>query len=135
VSLIIEPNQQLARASDWGLLFANGVLVLGFSNVLLNVGPTMISAPEVSLIFLLETIFGPVWVYLGGYEAPPSSALYGGAVLIATLVVHSVVAMRYDAAAPAASRRSQKPPRAASSKAAGTFAALRDADDGDDDAL
>ncbi len=66
----------------------NGVLVLGLSNILLNIGPTLISAPEVSLIFLLETILGPVWVYLGGYEAPPSSAVYGGGVLILTLIAH-----------------------------------------------
>jgi drug/metabolite transporter (DMT)-like permease len=100
VSIAVEPAQIVPSSMDWFLLFANGVLVLGLSNMLLNIGPTLISAPEVSLIFLLETLLGPVWVYLGGYEAPPSTSVYGGAVLIVTLIAHSVVAMQYDSSVP-----------------------------------
>ncbi len=37
----------------------------------------------------IHVIFaGPVWVYLGGYESPPVSAIYGGILLIGALAVH-----------------------------------------------
>lgn len=81
---------------DWLYLLINGILVLAISFSLLNFGPSMISAPEVSLYTLIETVLGPVWVYLGGYEAPPSTAVYGGSALIAALAIHSIVALRYE---------------------------------------
>lgn len=77
-------------------LLINGILVLGVSLSLLNIGPSMISAPEVSLYTLIETVLGPVWVYLGGYEAPPSAAVYGGTALILALAIHSFIALRYE---------------------------------------
>ena len=63
-----------------------GVLALGFT--LLTFAPTYIPAPEVSLYTLIETVLGPVWVFLGGYEAPTIYAVIGGALLLAALAVH-----------------------------------------------
>lgn len=96
VSLILNPDQAVTNDIDWLYIVINGgvVLVLAFS--LLNIGPTMISAPEVSLITLIETVLGPVWVYLGGYESPPITAVYGGCALVAALAIHSIVALRYE---------------------------------------
>ena len=34
---------------------------------------------------------GPVWVWLGGYEAPPKLTAYGGAILVLALIVHGYV--------------------------------------------
>ena len=68
------------------LLQGLGVLGVGFT--FLTIAPTLIPAPEVSLYTLGETVLGPVWVYLGGYEAPSPFAVAGGTILLVALIVH-----------------------------------------------
>ena len=75
-------------------LLLQGVVGLPIGFILLMKGPALISAAEVSLWMLVETILGPIWVWLGGYEAPPPYTIYGGVILISSLVVHSVVSLR-----------------------------------------
>ena len=55
---------------------------------LLTIGPAYISAPEVSLYTLIETVLGPVFVYVGGFEAPPVLTVYGGTLLLLALLGH-----------------------------------------------
>jgi hypothetical protein len=43
-----------------------------------------------------------MWTWLGGYEAPPVFAVYGGVALIFALAVHSYLALVEDAEASAA---------------------------------
>jgi drug/metabolite transporter (DMT)-like permease len=70
------------------IILINGMIVLGIGFVMLTIGPSLISAPEVSLFSLIETVLGPVWVWIGGYEAPPLTAVYGGLLLISALAGH-----------------------------------------------
>ncbi|RYY78403.1 hypothetical protein EON63_17770 [archaeon] len=39
----------------------------------------------------METALGPLWVYLGGFEAPSVYAVGGGAALLVSLAVHRYV--------------------------------------------
>jgi len=75
-------------------LCINGIIVLPLSFWMLTVGPSLISAPEVSLFTEIETILGPVWVYLGGYESPPKFTLIGGLLLLSSLSIHSLLTLR-----------------------------------------
>ena len=70
------------------MLILNGMVVLPIGYTMMTIGPAFISAPEVSLYCLIETIFGPIWVWLGGFEAPPISAAIGGGLLISALGIH-----------------------------------------------
>jgi hypothetical protein len=45
---------------------------------------------------LIETVVGPLWVYLAGYEAPPEFTLYGGICLIFALALNTILAMREE---------------------------------------
>ena len=76
-----------------GFLLINGIFVLTLSFALLSVGPTYINAAEVSLYFMIETVLGPVWVYLAGYEAPPVNTVYGGVILLTAMAVNRCVCM------------------------------------------
>lgn len=76
---------------DLSMLLLNGMLVLPIAFVLLTIAPSLISAPEVSLYMLIETVLAPIWVWLAGFEAPPVSAWIGGAILLAALVTHRQV--------------------------------------------
>jgi len=83
-------------AREAAFILTDGLLVLPISFTLLTIGPGMITAPEVSLYTLIETVLGPVWVWLAGFEAPPDFAVYGGAALIFTLAIHSYLGLRED---------------------------------------
>ncbi len=74
------------------------VLLMGFAVItpataLLTLGPRYLPAPEVGLIVLLETVLGPLWVWLVIGETPTKWALVGGAIVVATLVTHALVSM------------------------------------------
>ena len=43
---------------------------------------------------LLETLLGPLWVWLVISEAPPFETLLGGATILVALVLMSITAMR-----------------------------------------
>lgn len=75
-------------------LYLQGFLLIPISFGLLTIAPSYIPASEVSLCMLIETILGPVWVYLGGFEAPPQLTVYGGIVLVTALAGHSILQIR-----------------------------------------
>lgn len=67
-----------------------GVVILPISFGLLTIGPRYIPAPEVSLLLLLETTLGPLWVWLATGEEASDNALIGGGIVVATLLIHSL---------------------------------------------
>jgi drug/metabolite transporter (DMT)-like permease len=75
------------------MLFA-GLLLLPASIGLLTQGPRYLPAPEVGLVFLLETLLGPLWVWLGVGEAPHLEAMLAGTVILAVLIAHSLAQWR-----------------------------------------
>ena len=81
-------------ARDLGLLAILGFGVMGISMSLINAAPRYIPAAEVGLILLLETVLGPIWVWLGVGEVPHTAAYIGGGVVIVSLVTHTIVGMR-----------------------------------------
>ncbi len=82
-------------------LLIMGLMVVPIASALVSLGPRYISAPEVSLIFLLETALGPLWVWLVLSEVPPNLTFVGGAIVLATLLAHSWIGFRRTRAAAA----------------------------------
>lgn len=76
------------------LLLILGLVVLPVSFGLLTLGPRYLPAPEIGLILLLETVLGPLWVWLVIGEEPGQRALVGGAIVISALIGHSLLALR-----------------------------------------
>ena len=70
------------------------ILCVAIPFVLVTIAPRFIPAAEVNLFFLLETIIGPVWVWLIIKEQPSIETLQGGAVIIATIAVHSFLKLK-----------------------------------------
>ena len=77
-----------------GLMLLLGLFLLPAAFGLMTLGPRYIPAPEVALILLLETVLGPLWVWLVIDEEPSAHALVGGAVVISALIGHSILALR-----------------------------------------
>ena len=57
----------------------------------------VLKAPEISLLQLLEVIFGIVLVWVGANEVPSTSVLTGGALVIGALVVNEMIGWRQRA--------------------------------------
>jgi drug/metabolite transporter (DMT)-like permease len=85
LALILGADVTAVDANSGWLLVVNGVFIIGLSFCMLVIGPSFIPAPEVSLFFLIETVVGPLWVFLGGFEEPPRFTVYGGILLFLAL--------------------------------------------------
>lgn len=79
---------------DIALLLILGVVVLPIAYAFTILGPRYLPAPEVALIMLLETVLGPLWVWLVLEEAPSVRAFIGGAIVIGALAAHSALGLR-----------------------------------------
>ncbi len=70
------------------------VLCVAIPFVLVTIAPRFITAAEVNLFFLLETILGPIWVWMVIKEQPTIETIQGGLVIILTIAIHSAIAIK-----------------------------------------
>ena len=70
------------------------VMCVAIPFVLVTIAPRFITAAEVNLFFLLETILGPLWVWMVIKEQPSDETIYGGVVIIITIAIHSLLAIK-----------------------------------------
>ena len=70
------------------------VMCVAIPFVLVTIAPRFIPAAEVNLFFLLETIIGPIWVWLIIKEQPSIETLQGGIVIITTIAIHSFLKLK-----------------------------------------
>ncbi len=71
-----------------------GLLISPISRVLLGNGAKYISASEVSLLMIIETIMAPIWVWIFLDEIPSSNTFIGGSLIIATLIINSLYTLK-----------------------------------------
>src|SRR5882762_6707133 len=76
---------------DLALLAFFGVGQFGAGFLLFMAGARLLPAAESSLIGMLETVLGPLWVWLVLSERPAAATLTGGALILAALVTNTVV--------------------------------------------
>ena len=70
------------------------VLCVAIPFVLVTIAPRFIPAEEVNLFFLLETIIGPMWVWIIIKEQPSIETVQGGIVIILTIAIHSFLKLK-----------------------------------------
>ncbi len=70
------------------------ILCVAIPFVLVTIAPRFIPAAEVNLFFLLETIIGPIWVWLVIKEQPSIETLQGGVIIITTIAIHSFLKLK-----------------------------------------
>jgi len=70
------------------------ILCVAIPFVLVTIAPRFIPAAEVNLFFLLETIIGPIWVWLIIKEQPSIETLLGGVIIIITISIHSFLKLK-----------------------------------------
>ena len=76
---------------DLALLAFFGVGQFGAGFLLFMAGARLIPAAQSSLIGMLETVLGPLWVWLVLSERPGAASLAGGALILAALLANTLV--------------------------------------------
>lgn len=79
---------------DMAWLFAFGALNLGLGMALFVTGARLIPAALAALLGTLETVLGPVWVWLIHDETATVSTIIGGAIVVIALVVYLAIGNR-----------------------------------------
>ncbi|MGC3874739.1 DMT family transporter [Halomonas sp. GXIMD04776] len=85
------PNPDQA---GWLILLCLILIPMGFT--LIQRGPLYLPSAEVSLLFLLETVAGTLWVWWALGEQPSSLAFAGGALIIGTLLIKGLIDRRRE---------------------------------------
>ena len=70
------------------------VMCVAIPFVLVTIAPRFITAAEVNLFFLLETIIGPIWVWVIIKEQPTPETIVGGAIIVLTIATHSFLKLK-----------------------------------------
>ena len=78
---------------DMAFLAVAGILQLPLAIGLFFAGTRYLPAAEIGLLTLIETVLGPLWVWLGVGERPPLRTFVGGAIIVGALVFNAVLAL------------------------------------------
>jgi drug/metabolite transporter (DMT)-like permease len=89
-----------ATGSDIGWLAVLGLCQLAIPCLLAVTAARVLKAPEVSLLALLEVVFGILWPWLWANEAPGAQVLSGGSVVLGALVINELVGWRSRVGSP-----------------------------------
>jgi len=87
-----EPLQTGPR--DLALLALFGVGNYGTGFLLFMAGARLIPAAQSALVGMLETVLGPIWVWLVLNERPGAATLVGGALILAALLTNTLLERR-----------------------------------------
>ena len=74
-----------------------GVLLIPFAFTILTIAPRFANSAEVQLVYLLESILGPLWVWLVISETPSLNTLVGGSILLASVAWFAHHSIREEA--------------------------------------
>lgn len=83
-----------ASPRDLAVLAVMGFVQLGLGCVLMTVATRHLAAGEIGLLALLETILGPLWVWIGVGERPTDLALVGALVVLMALAADNLPGLR-----------------------------------------
>ena len=75
-------------AGDLIAISISGMIILPFSFAALTYATRFTQAANVSLLMLLETILGPIWVWIFIKESPSHQMILGGMIVIITLLLY-----------------------------------------------
>jgi drug/metabolite transporter (DMT)-like permease len=99
----------LATLNDLAWLALLGLAQLAIPCALSVVCARVLKAPEISLLALLEVIFGILWAWLWANEVPGAEVLLGGSLVIGALVFNELLGWRQRSAQSSASELTLHP--------------------------
>ena len=79
--------------SLWIIVFM-GALLTPLSRAFIGIGTKVLPSVEVALLTIIEPVLAPFWVWILMDEKPHLNTLIGGAIIVTTLIVHSMMAYK-----------------------------------------
>ena len=77
-----------------------GFVLVPLAFMLLTIAPRFANSAEVQLVYLLESILGPLWVWLVIRETPSLNTLVGGCLLLLSVTWFAQHTLREESARP-----------------------------------
>ena len=75
---------------DLTLAFLAGFFQIGFGFILITIGSKYTPAAVVGVLMLTESVFGPLWAWIFINEVPPTSVIFGGGIIIFSILLQSI---------------------------------------------
>lgn len=85
--VIVTGPAMMMQGEVWAIVIC-GILILPVSFFSLSLASRHTHASNVSLLLLLETVLGPLWVWLGTGETPTPMMLAGGVIVVVSLALY-----------------------------------------------
>ena len=77
-----------------------GFVLVPFAFIILTIAPRFASSAEVQLVYLLEAILGPLWVWLVISEEPTFYTLVGGGMLLISVFWFAISTAKQESIRP-----------------------------------
>ena len=74
------------------IIFFMGAILTPISRVFIGVGTKTLSSADVTLLTIIETVLAPIWVWIFLSEEPTTNTLWGGGIIIITLILNGISA-------------------------------------------
>ncbi len=81
-------------ANTWYYMACMGLITAPIGRLMTLVATRYITASEVSMTLMLNTVLAPVWGFLIFAEIPASTSLVGGAIILITLLIYTYTSMK-----------------------------------------
>ena len=85
LGLLCADNLYWPPAKNMAAIAVTGIIILPVSFCTLSYAARFVPSSTVSLIMLLETVLGPLWIWWGIGEEPTNAMLLGGAIVVFSL--------------------------------------------------
>ncbi len=82
--------------NTWLIMAAMGLFTAPLGRVMSMVATRYITAAEVSMTLMLETVLAPVWGFLFFAEVPAVASIVGGSIILITIFVYTFFTMKND---------------------------------------
>ena len=79
--------------STWLIMGIMGLFTAPFGRVLSMVATRYITAPEVSMTLMLETVLASTWAFIFFREVPPTESILGGGIILVTIFFYTLSTM------------------------------------------
>ena len=81
---------------DLTLAFLAGFFQIGFGFILITIGSQTTPAAVIGVLMLTESVFGPLWAWLFINEVPPISVIFGGGIIIFSILLQSIYSKKHS---------------------------------------
>ncbi len=96
IVMLFLANPSSYSLQTWIVMALMGLFSAPFGRVFVLMATRYITAPEVGIIIMLETVLAPMWAYAFFREIPTCFTIIGGIVIFATIVAYSLAGIKKE---------------------------------------